>query len=86
MRRFDGWSSGPVLLAGHGSTIASSKSSTPRLRIASCQRGSALTAASQSAISSSMNGGWTPSTGAHSVTARAVRSTVASYVVWVSLS
>ena len=63
MRRADGSSSGPVQLDAHGSIMASEKSSTPRLRMASCQRGSACTIASQDMNSSAMIGACTPGTG-----------------------
>ena len=81
MRRTAGSSSGPVQLDAHGSTIASEKSSTPRRRIASCQRGSATTTASHDTNSSAMIGACTPGTSANETTSRAVSDTTASHVV-----
>ena len=78
MRRADGSSSGPVQLDAHGSIIVSEKSVTPRLRIASCQRGSACTICSQAMNSSSMIGACTPGTAAKDSTDRSVSETTAS--------
>ncbi len=86
MRRAAGSSSGPVQLDAHGSTIVSEKSSTPRLRMASCQRGSACTMASQDVNSSAMIGACTPATGVQETTARSVSDTTASYVACVPRS
>ena len=60
MRRSAASSSGPVQLDAHGSTIVREKSVTPRLRMASCQRGSACTISSQAMNSSAMIGACTP--------------------------
>ena len=86
MRRADGSSCGPVQLDAHGSTMAREKSSIPRLRMASCQRGSACTMASQDVNSSAMIGGCTPSTGVQDRTVRSVSETTASCVVRVARS
>ena len=59
-----------------------SKSVMPRLRIASCQRASFLTASSVARNSSSMIAGWTPGTSRHSRTSPAVSETTASYVLY----
>ena len=59
----------------------SEKSSMPRLRIASCQRGSLCTSSSQAMNSSPMIGACTPSIARQSVTASSVSDTAASYVV-----
>ena len=58
--------------------MAREKSVTPRLRMASCQRGSARTAASHSKNSSKTIDGWTPGTGVHETTSPRVRDTTAS--------
>jgi hypothetical protein len=62
----------------HGSIITMSKSVTPRRRMASCQRGSFLTASSVARNSSSMTGGWTLGSSAQWRTSPAVIETVAS--------
>ncbi len=64
----------------HGSSIASEKSSTPRLRTASCQRGSCRVTSSAAKNSSSMMLGWTPSIGVHDCTVPAVSDTTLSTV------
>jgi len=54
------------------------RSVTPRLRRASCQRGSARTAASQSVNSSSTMAGWAPATCSHESTRPSESDTIAS--------
>ena len=68
MRRSAASSSGPVQLDAHGSTIVREKSVTPRLRMASCQRGSACTISSQAMNSSAMIGACTPGIGSQDTT------------------
>ena len=81
MRRLAASSSGPVQLDAHGSTIVREKSVTPRLRMASCQRGSACTISSQAMNSSAMIGACTPRIGSQDTTDWSVSETTASYVV-----
>ena len=51
---------------------------TPRLRMASCQRGSACTISSQAMNSSAMIGACTPGIGSQDTTVRSVSETTAS--------
>ncbi len=58
--------------------MASEKSSTPRSRIASCQRGSSTTTCSQAMNSSDVIGGCTPATARTDSTVCRVSETTAS--------
>ena len=67
-----------MLGVDHGSIMHSEKSVTPRLRIASCQRGSLRTTSSADRNSSNMIDGWMPGIRRHSRTSLLATATMPS--------